>query len=425
MNKRGEYRRVVVTGIGVVSPLGFGDAEFWEGMVRGESAAAVVRAFDISPYRSKVGCEVSSERVQTALAVEEVRASDRAGDMAVLASGQALRQAGLAPEKGACEPQPIATIIGSGAGSSHSTYECFLGFVQKGVKGMRPTSVPRCMANAMSARISIRYRLTGSNYVIVAACTGSTIAIGAGFRMIRDGYADVVLCGGADAPFDPFMYGGWDSLGVMSTNADGRKACRPFDSKRDGCVLGEGAAALVLEDAGRAAARGARIRGAILGYGETSDADKMTAPNVEGQAAAMRMALDEAQVRPEDLAFISAHGTATRANDLCEAASVRMSVGSAAGDVPVVSLKSYFGHALGAAGVMETVASLLALERGSLPPNLNLDEVDPECGGLYFPVQAVKIGKNAAMKNSFGFGGSNGVLILGGRDVAGRQAGEL
>jgi 3-oxoacyl-[acyl-carrier-protein] synthase II len=413
MNNNGKRRRVVVTGIGVVSPLGFGDAEFWEGMAGGESSAAVIRAFDISEYRSKVGCEVSSERIQSALAAEDVRASDRAGDMAIVAAGQALRQAGLVPEKGVCEPRPVHTIVGSGAGSSHSMYECFQSFAQKGLKGVRPTSVPRCMTNAMSARISMRYRLTGSNYVVVAACTGSTIAIGTGLRMIRHGYGDVVLCGGADAPFDPFVYGGWNNLGVMSVNSDGRRACRPFDRNRDGCVLGEGAAMMVLEDAGRAMARGARIRGEILGYGETSDADKMTAPNVEGQAAAMRLALDDAGVRAEDLAFVSAHGTGTRANDVCESASIRKALGAAAGEIPVVSTKSYFGHALGAAGVMEAVPALLALESGSLPPNLNLDEVDPECGGLRFPVETVKTSKRAAMKNSFGFGGSNGVLILG------------
>lgn len=393
--------------------MGFGEVEFAEALVKGRSGAAAIKAFDVTPYRSKVGCEVDSGRLAAALAQEEIRVTDRAGDMAMVASGQALRQAGLVPEKGPCEPQPIATVIGTGIGSSQSMYECFRSFGEKGVKGLRPTSVPRCMANAMSARVSMRFRLTGTNYVVVAACTSSTIAIGTGFRMIRDGYADVVLCGGADAVFDPFVYGGWDNLGVMSTSADAARACRPFDRKRDGCLLGEGAAAIVLESLERASARGARARGEIMGYGESSDADKITAPNVEGQATAMRMAMEDAGVAPADLAFISAHGTATRANDVCEAASIRMAVGADAAAIPVVSTKSYFGHTLGASGIVETIASLIALESGTLPPNLNLEEVDPECGGLNLPTQPVSLAKRVAMKNSFGFGGSNGVLILG------------
>jgi 3-oxoacyl-[acyl-carrier-protein] synthase II len=414
MKSRTERRSVVVTGVGVVSPIGFGETEFRDAISQGRCGAATIRAFDAGPYRSKVGCEVDGARLVAVLAAEEIRATDRAGDMAIVAAGQALRQARLIPEKGPCEPQQAAVIIGTGIGSSQSLYECFRSFGEKGVKGLRPTSVPRCMANAMSARTSMRFRLTGSNYVVVAACTSSTIAIGTGFRMIRDGYADVVLCGGADAVFDPFVYGGWDNLGVMSTNADAAKACRPFDSRRDGCVLGEGAAAVVLEEEGRAAARGVRVRGRIMGYGESSDADKITAPNVEGQAAAMRMALADAGVGPADLAFVSAHGTATRANDVCEAASIRLAIGPVAGDVPVVSSKSYFGHTLGASGIMETIVSLLALESGVLHPNLNIEEVDPECAGLALPTMPTSISKRIAMKNSFGFGGSNGVLILGG-----------
>lgn len=414
MKNKGGRRRVAVTGIGVVSPIGLSEAEFMAGMTGGRSAASIIKAFDVAPYRSKIGCEVDTARLAAALAGEESRATDRTGDMALVASGQALRQAGLVSGKGACSPRQVATVFGTGIGSSHSMYESFRSFGEKGVKGLRPTSVPRCMANAMSARISMRYRLTGSNYVIIAACTSATIAMGTAFRMIRDGYADVVVCGGADAVFDPFVYGGWDNLGVMSTRQDAGSACRPFDAMRDGCVLGEGAAALVLEDAAQAVSRGVKIRGEVLGYGESSDADKITAPNVEGQAAAMRCAMDDAGIEPSDLGFISAHGTATRANDVCESASIRLAMGDAAGGIPVVSTKSYFGHTLGASGAVETVAALLAIEAGNLPPNLNLDAVDPECAGIHLPVKSTGITRRIAMKNSFGFGGSNGVLVLGG-----------
>jgi 3-oxoacyl-[acyl-carrier-protein] synthase II len=221
-----------------------------------------------------------------------------------------------------------------------------------------------------------------------------------------------VLCGGSDGFFDPFFFGVWNNIGALSVNPDPAIACRPFDSERDGCVLGEGAGALVVESLERAQARGARIRGEIVGYGETSDASHLTRPNADGQAEAMNRALADAAVKPSDLGVINAHGTATRANDLCESESIRKVLGGAVEDVPVVANKSYFGHTLGASGALETIVTLLSLELETAPPNLNLDNPDPECQVMLVGESPQAMARPLAMKNSFGFGGGNGVLVL-------------
>jgi 3-oxoacyl-[acyl-carrier-protein] synthase II len=269
------------------------------------------------------------------------------------------------------------------------------------------------MYNAISAGISIHFKLTGANFVVVSACTSATNAIGTAFRWVRDGYAEIVLCGGADGFFDPFFFGVWNNLGVLSENPEPSRACRPFAEDRDGCVLGEGAGAMVIESFDRARARGARVRGEILGYGETSDASNLTNPSVEGQAEAMRRALADAGAEPADLAVVNAHGTATIANDVCESQSIRTALGSVVDRVPVSANKSYFGHTLGASGALETIVTLLALEAGTVPPNLNLERPDPQCEIELVGGEPQTLGSGLAMKNSFGFGGGNGVLVLG------------
>jgi 3-oxoacyl-[acyl-carrier-protein] synthase II len=246
----------------------------------------------------------------------------------------------------------------------------------------------------------------------VSACAAGTNAIGTAFRQIRNGYSDVVLCGGVDAFLDPFFFGVWNNIPALSRNPDPARACRPFDADRDGLVLGEGAGALVLESLDSAERRGARIRGEVAGYGESSDAGHITHPSVEGQAEAIRRALASAGVAPSEIGFINAHGTATRANDVTESRSIRAALGDAAASIPVASNKSYFGHTLGAAGGIETIVTLLGLEAGKVPPNLNLDNPDPECELCLVGDQPLEIDSPVAMKNSFGFGGGNAVLIL-------------
>ena len=406
-----ERRKVVVTGIGAITPLGLDEATFWRNMLSGVCGVRTIRSFDTKDYKTTVGGEVDSEALLALLQARGMVSSDRTVDMALLASVQALEQAGMLRGGPPYSPAEIATIFGTGAGASHSLYNTFTSFSQKGVRGMRPTSVPRCMANSITAQISMKFRLTGPNYVIVSACTSSTVAIGIAFRMIRDGYADKVLCGGADAAFDPFVFGGWNNLGVMSRNPDPARACRPFDSARDGCVLGEGAGALLLESLDSAVARSAHIRAEICGYGESSDAEHMTSPSAEGQARCMKDALASAGITPDQIGFINAHGTGTRANDECESRSIRMALGKAADGIPVGANKSFFGHLLGACGVIEFIATILGLENRKVPPNLNLDNPDPACSLQLVGKNAMELASPVAMKNSFGFGGNNTVLI--------------
>jgi 3-oxoacyl-[acyl-carrier-protein] synthase II len=405
-------RRVVVTGIGVLSACGVNEAELWDNMMAGRSGIAELEAFDTSGYKVKIGAEVDDERLQPMIEALGRRPVDRAHDLALVASAQALEQSGLVTGPPPHEEQDVAVIFGTGVGSAQSHFNAFTAFSNKGVRGLRPTTVPRCMYNAISAGISIRFNLTGSNFVVVSACTASTNAIGAAFRQVRDGHADIVLCGGSDAFFDPFFFGVWNNLGVLSKIPEPAAACRPFDSDRKGLVLGEGAGALVLETLSSATRRGARIRGEIAGYGESSDATHITSPSAEGQAKAIRRALDSAGMSPRDVGFINAHGTATAQNDVCESKSIRAVFGEAASSVPVASNKSYFGHTLGASGAIETIVTLLGLEAGRMPPNLNLENPDPECDVLLVGGEPQELSSAVAMKNSFGFGGCNAVLIL-------------
>ena len=407
-----ERRRVVITGMGVVTALGMDEAALWQSMLAGRCGIRPLTLFDTAEYRCKNGSEIATDALNEALLSRKLTTADRTVDMALVASAQALESAGVISGEPPYEPQNAAVIFGSGLGASHSMYSAFMGYSEKGVRGMRPTSVPRCMANAISAQISMRFRLTGPNYIIVSACTSSTNAIGTAFRMIRDGYSDRVLCGGSDSVFDPFVFAGWNNLGVMSKNPDPARACRPFDADRDGCVLGEGAGALVIESLDQARRRGARIRAEILGFGESSDAEHITSPSAEGQARAIRAALDCAGIQPGDIGFINAHGTATRANDTCESQSIRLALGEATGRIPVASNKSFFGHLLGASGAVETIVTVLGLENGKVPPNLNLDNPDPACSLTFVGNTAMDVPSPIAMKNSFGFGGDNAVLIM-------------
>lgn len=406
-------RRVVVTGLGIASAVGLDEETVWTRLLAREGGVAPLTAFDTEAYKVGIGAEVDGDAVRERLARLRRRPVDRALDLALIAAADALEASGLVPDPTAPgEPQDVGVVFGTGVGSAESHWNAFQRFAEKGPRGLRPTTVPRCMYNAISSGLSIQFGLTGSNFVIVSACTSATNAIGTAFRQIRDGYAEAVLCGGAEGFFDPFFYGVWNNLGVLSTNPEPRRACRPFDVDRDGTVLGEGAGALVLETLERARARGVRIRGEVVGYGETSDATHLTNPSVEGQARAMRTALGEAGVAPQDLALINAHGTATRANDTTESQSIRAVLGDAADRVPVLANKSAFGHTLGASGALESIVTLLALERGTAPPNLNLDNVDPECEIRPVGDEPVALAGDFAMKNSFGFGGGNGVLVL-------------
>ncbi|MBL9077943.1 MAG: beta-ketoacyl-[acyl-carrier-protein] synthase family protein [Planctomycetes bacterium] len=405
-------QRVVVTGIGLLSPLGADEASLRERLFAGRSAIGPLRSLDASAYRSRHAAEVDPALLAAALTEAKLRPGDRTTDMAMLTAGAALAQAGLLPTAPGSDGKDTAVLFGTGSGPSHALQESWDAWVANGGRGLRPTTVPRCMLNVVSSAVSIRFGLEGSNYTLVSACSSSTIAIGAAYRMVRHGYARRVLCGGSESMFTPALYASWDCLGVMSRAAEAERACRPFDLDRDGFVLGEGAGALVLESLDEARRRGATIRAEVLGFGESSDGTHITRPSVDGQAAAMRSALQSAGLGPAAIDFVSAHGTATKANDACEAEAIRRVFAAEADRVPVLSTKSYFGHLLGAAGVVETIAAIACLDAGRLHANLNLDRPDPACEIRTAGVSALAVPLRTFMKNSFGFGGSNSTLIV-------------
>ncbi len=407
-----DKRRVVVTGLGAVSAYGFGESPIWEGLAAGKTGIRTITHLDTSGLKTTVGGTVDREALQEALRELRMRYTDITVDSGIFAADQALKQAGLIAGDPPYEPQEVATLFGTGIGSAESYHTSVQSYFDKGPRGVRPTTVPRCMANAVCSQAAIRYRLTGPNYVMTSACTSSTTALGVGFRMIKDGYINTALCGGADTVFDPLTMTAWDRLGVMSKNPDPATSCRPFDRDRDGCVIGEGAAALVLESLESARERGATIRAEICGYGESSDAKHITAPDAEGQARAIQAALASADIAPDSVGYINAHGTATGANDPSECTAVTMALGDAAPDVPMGSTKSYFGHLLGGSGAIEVLGTVLALENETLPANLNLENPDEACQACLVGSTSQALARPYALKNSFGFGGNNGVLVL-------------
>jgi 3-oxoacyl-[acyl-carrier-protein] synthase II len=407
-----DKKRVVITGLGAVSALGFGVDSLWQNMIEGKTGIGTITSMDLTGFKTSNGAEVDSEQLTSELKSRKLKAIDRTVDFALLAAEQALCQSGLISPEPPWTPQDISTLFGTGQGSSHSIWTTYSGFATKGLRGVRPTSVPRCMGNATPSQISMRFKLTGPNYATVSACASGTVAMGMAFRLIQSGYIKTALVGGSEAPIEPASFASWNNLGVMSKNADPTKACRPFDVNRDGCVLGEGSGALVMESLESAEQRGAEILVELLGYGESSDATHITSPSPEGQAKAIMMALSSAGIDPSEVGFVNAHGTATKANDTCESQSIRIALGKAADTALVASNKSFLGHTLGASGALETIATILGLRNGKVPPNLNLDDPDPECNVNLVGNSATDISSPIAIKNSFGFGGNNAVIVL-------------
>jgi 3-oxoacyl-[acyl-carrier-protein] synthase II len=408
-----DEQRVVVTGIGLLTALGGDDDATRQRLFAGSGGIRRLASLDPRGYRSQNAGEIEPAVVTAALAARGFRAGDRTTDLALLVSAEALEEAGLLPVAPGSPASETAVLFGTGSGPSHALQDSWQTYFEKGTRGLRPTTVPRCMVNVVSSQVSVQFGLHGSNYVVVSACSSSTAALGIGWRMIRHGYAERVLCGGSESMFTPGLYSSWDQLGVMSRAADPDRACRPFDLARDGFVLGEGAGALLLEARDAALARGARIRAEVLGYGESSDGTHITRPSVDGQAKAMARALQSAGLTPAAVDFVNAHGTATKANDTTEAEAIRQVFGPDTERTWVVSSKPFFGHLLGAAGVVETIAAIFCLEQGRLHGNPNLTDPDPSCAVHLAGTAAIALPARIALKNSFGFGGSNSTVILG------------
>jgi 3-oxoacyl-[acyl-carrier-protein] synthase II len=403
-------RRVAVTGIGIVTPLGCDIEVFWNALQAGRSCISTISRLNTSDFPVHIGGQVDDVKPTPFLPEQLIRRNDLCTNIGLLAGGLALESSGL----GALSDQkrPISVMVGSAFGASQGLEDVYDAYFQHGWRKMHPLAVPRNMFNSLSSNLSIQYKLSGSHFTIAAACASGAVALGEAFRRIRYGEDTIVLAGGADAPICGSVLGGWSNLRVLSRNPDPTCACRPFDSERDGLVISEAAAMLVLEDLEHAQMRGAHIHGEIVGYGATSDASHLTAPDYVGQSHAIARALLSAGLAPEDVDYVNAHGTSTKLNDEAESRALRLALGAHADRVMVGANKSMLGHTMGASGALELVSTLLSLRDGIIPPTINYKTPDPLCNLDYVPNQARRHNIRVAIKNSFAFGGDNAVLVV-------------
>lgn len=405
-------RRVVVTGLGVVSPVGQDVPSFWAGLVAGKSGVSEITRFDTTGYSTRIGAEVSDFDPEQHMDRKLARRSDRFTQFGLAASAQALEQSGLMGRLGS---EVAGVLFGTGIGGIETLCDQHRIMLDRGPDRVSPFFIPTMIANMAAAQIAMTFGLKGPNVTVVTACASSANAIGDAFKTVQRGAAEVMLAGGSEAPFVPLAFAGFCSMRAMSTrNHDPAGAMRPFDGERDGFVMGEGAGMLVLESEEHALARGARILGEIAGYGTTADAYHITAPCPDGDGAARAMlaAVTDAGLRPAQIDYINAHGTSTPANDRTESIAIKAVFGPRAGSIPISSTKSMVGHLLGAAGAAELIATLLTLEHGVIPPTINYTTPDPECDLDYVPLQARSARLETALSNSFGFGGQNACLVV-------------
>lgn len=406
-------RRVVVTGMGVISALGLEVDTFWENIKKGKSGVSFIESFDTTEFATKIGAEVKDFVPTDYLEKKDVRHMDRFTQFAVVAARQALADSDFyITEENAHE---IGVLIGSGIGGLQTFEEQARRLWEKGPKRVSPFFIPMIIPDIAAGQVSIYTGAQGPNLAAVTACASSAHAIGEAFRLIQYGDAEMMIAGGAEAAITPLGIAGFNSAGALSTNNDQpEKASRPFDAKRDGFVMGEGAGVIILEELEHALKRGARIYGEIVGYGLTGDAYHITSPHPEGRGArqAMAMALKDAGWEPKEVDYINAHGTSTLQNDLLETKAIKELFGEAAYQLAVSSTKSMTGHLLGAAGGVEAIICLLALRDGIIPPTINYEEPDPACDLDYVPNSARQRPLQRVLSNSFGFGGHNATLAF-------------
>ncbi len=397
--------RVVVTGLGVISALGHNSCEFWQALAEGRSGIAPLEGVDRSLLRFQNAAEVRNYDAARYFDEKEIGWLDRFAQFAAVAAREAIADAGI--EWTAELRENTAIVTGSCVGGQTTEDEGFVNLYRKNIPRVNPLTIPRTMENAGASRISLETGITGPTYTISTACSSSNHAIGQAFWLVRNGAAGMALAGGSEAVFSLGFLKAWEAMRVVSPDT-----CRPFSRDRRGLILGEGGAMLVLEPLEAARARGAKIYGEIAGFGMSSDAFHITQPSADGAAQAMRAALADAGLAPDQIGYINAHGTATPANDATETAAIRKVFGAQAAKLAVSSTKSMHGHALGAAGALEAVATLLALQRSILPPTANYNEPDPACDLDVIPNQARRAQIECALSNSFAFGGLNAVLAF-------------
>jgi 3-oxoacyl-[acyl-carrier-protein] synthase II len=406
-------RRVVITGVGAVTPIGTAADGLWEGLVARRSAVRTLSRFDPAPFRSKIAAEIPDFRPQDFLEAKRAKRLDRFSQLAVTCARLALADARLDPARE--DLDRVGVMMGSALGGVAFAESQVGNYLREGPRGLDASLALAVFPGAASCNIAIEFGFTGPNATNAMSCASGTIAVGDGFRAIRDGYADVMAAGGSEAPLAPLTFAAFSNIRAMSTrNDDPGTASRPFDADRDGFVMGEGAAVVILEERGRALARGAPVYGEIVGYGCTNDAHHMTAPRPDGRQAAraMLLALADGDVSAGEIEYVNAHGSSTPLNDSTETLAIKQVFGAHAYRLAVSGTKGYYGHALGASGAIETAICALSLARGWLPPTLNLSQPDPACDLDCLPREGRTAQPGAILTNSFGFGGINATLVL-------------
>lgn len=404
--------RVVVTGMGAVTALGHDLDTFWNNLTQGKSGVSKIESFDVSEYTTQIAASVKDFNPEDYIDRKEARKMDRFVQFAVAATSNALKDSGLNIAE-QTDPERVGVMIGSGIGGLGTWEDQHNILLQKGPKRVSPFFIPMMIANMASGHVSILYGAKGPNSTAVTACATGTHSIGDSYKLIQRGDADVMICGGAEATIRPTGLAGFCAMRAMSTrNDDPEKASRPFDSERDGFVMGEGSGILILESLEHAQKRGAKIYGEVIGYGLSGDAHHMTEPDPSGPERCMRMAMRDAGIDPSEVDYINAHGTSTPVGDRSETIAIKKAFGEHASKVAISSTKSMTGHLLGAAGGVEAVICALTLKNGVIAPTINLEHPDPECDLDYVPNVAREADVQVTMSNSFGFGGHNATIIL-------------
>src|SRR5271165_6445048 len=407
----GHLRRVVITGMGVVSSLGESLHSFWEALCAGRSGVGPLTLFDTTEFKVHFGGQIRDWDPVARFGVKEARHLDRFAQFALAAAESAVQDAGIEFSK--LPAEQCGVFIGSGIGGLNEFEAQHLTMIHKGPSRISPFMIPKLMVNAGSGQVSIRWGLQGPCSAVATACASASNAIGDAYKLIQSRHADVMITGGSEAAITHMGLGGFAAMRALSTrNDDPKRASRPFDRDRDGFVMGEGAGLLVLEELEHAKQRGAKIYCEIAGYGNTADAHHLTAPSPGGEGAArcMKMALRTAGLNPTDISYINAHGTSTPQGDICETQAIKSVFGEHAKKLAVSSTKGATGHMLGAAGAVEMTACALAIKHGIVPPTINLQNPDPECDLDYVPNTARELKITAVINNSFGFGGHNSTI---------------
>lgn len=404
-------RRVVITGMGVVAPAGIGKEAFWDSISGGISAVRSIEGFDASAYRTRIAAQVRDFDPSAYLTPQKIYATDRFSQFALVATAEAMSESGIIVDEQ--NRKRVGVIWGSSEAGTVTKEEGYRAFFTEGPKKVDSMTLPRAMGVAAASNLSIEYGAAGVNYTITNTCSTGAVAIGEAYRLIKHGYADVIITGASEAPITPGMLCGWCKLRVLSTrNDEPETAVRPFSKDRDGPVLGEGCGALILETLEGAVSRSAPVYAEIVGYCSNSDAYHLTFPDVQGETEVMEGALADGGISAGEVDYINAHGTASHANDKGETEAIKNAFGEHARGIPVSSTKSMIGHLLGAAGAVEIITTVLAVKNQFLPPTANYQVPDPECDLDYVPNKGREHRIGVAMSNSFGFGGANAAMLL-------------